>query len=186
MQAVEVLGTALGLAMDAFAVALATSATLGSVSRRQVFRFAFHFGLFQALMPTLGWLVGRIVDPYICDWDHWVAFALLAVVGGKAIHGAIWGDEDGPAKSDPTRGWTLVALSVATSIDAFAIGLSFAMLRISIWYPALVIGLITAALTTTGMLAGGRLGNRFGQKMEIFGGLVLIGIGLKVVVEHMS
>lgn len=186
MESVAILGTAVGLAMDAFAVALATSVSLGTVSRRQVFRFAFHFGLFQAVMPTLGWLAGRVIDPYIRSWDHWAAFTLLSLVGGKAIYEALWGTDDGPGKSDPTRGWTLVALSVATSIDAFAVGLSFAMLRIAIWYPVAVIGIVTAALTTVGMLLGGRLGGRFGKRMEIVGGLVLIAIGVMIVVEHVS
>lgn len=186
MELIAILGTAVGLAMDAFAVALATSVSLGVVTRRQVFRFAFHFGLFQAMMPTLGWLAGRVINPYIQSWDHWVAFGLLSLVGGKAIYEALWGDEDGPDKSDPTRGWTLVALSVATSIDAFAVGLTFAMLRVAIWYPAAVIGIVTAALTTVGMLLGGRLGSRFGQRMEIAGGLVLIGIGVKILIEHVS
>ena len=189
MELAATLGTAVGLAMDAFAVALAASISLGTISRRQVFRFAFHFGLFQAMMPTLGWLAGRTINPYIRGVDHWVAFALLALVGGKAIYEALRGEDDGsddPAPRDPTRGWTLVALSVATSIDAFAIGLSFAMLRVAIWYPALVIGIVTSALTMVGMLLAGRLGGRFGQRMEIVGGLVLIGIGLKIVVEHWS
>ena len=184
MEFLSILGTAVGLAMDAFAVALATSISLGTVTRRQVFRFAFHFGLFQAMMPTLGWMSGRAIVPYIHTWDHWLAFALLTIVGGKAIYEAIWEMDEDEAKSDPTRGWSLVALSVATSIDAFAVGLSFGVLRVSIWYPALIIGIITAGLTMSGMLLGGRLGSKFGQRMEVVGGLVLIGIGIKIVVQH--
>jgi manganese efflux pump family protein len=183
MELFAVLGIAVGLAMDAFAVALATSVSLPGVTRRQVFRFGFHFGLFQAMMPTIGWLAGRSIQPYIERWDHWAAFVILAAIGGKAVYEAVWGDDD-EAQGDPTRGWSLVALSVATSIDALAVGLSFAMLRMAIWYPAVVIGVVTAFLTTFGMLMGTRLGGRFGQRMEVLGGLVLIGIGIKIVMQH--
>lgn len=187
MDSFAVVGTAVGLAMDAFAVALAASISLGTVTRRQVFRFAFHFGLFQALMPTIGWLAGRAIEPYIRSWDHWLAFALLAFVGGKAIYEALRGDrEDDAPRGDPTRGWSLLALSIATSIDALAVGLSFAMLKVEIWYPALVIGIITAALTVTGMLLAKRLGARFGPRIEIVGGLALIAIGAKIVIQHVA
>jgi manganese efflux pump family protein len=181
-----ILGLAVGLSMDAFAVATAASVTLGRVTPRQVFRFAFHFGLFQAMMPVLGWLAGLTVQRYIQAWDHWAAFGLLVFVGGKAIVQALKSPEDGSDKPDPTRGLSLVVLSVATSLDALAVGLSFAMVRVRIWYPAVVIGLITAGLTWVGMLVGSRLGTRFGRRMEIAGGLVLIGIGVKILISHQS
>jgi manganese efflux pump family protein len=184
MELFAVLGTAVGLAMDAFAVALASSVALHPVSRRQVFRFSFHFGLFQALMPMLGWLAGWWIQPLIASWDHWIAFALLAAVGCKAIYEAVCGDGDSQGRTDPTRGWRLVALSLATSIDAFVVGLSFAMLRVDIWYPAAVIGVITALLTCVGILVGGHIGGRFGRRMEIAGGIVLIAIGLRIVLQH--
>jgi manganese efflux pump family protein len=186
MSFLEVIILALGLAMDAFAVALASSVVLRKVSPRQVFRFGFHFGLFQALMPVLGWLAGLSVQRYIESWDHWVAFALLAAIGSKALWSAFRGDGDeGAEPADPTRGWSLVVLSVATSIDALAVGLSLAMLRVAVWGPSVAIGVITAALTSLGMLFGARLGERFGKAMEVMGGLVLIGIGVKIVLDHM-
>ncbi len=184
MESVAVLGMAVGLAMDAFAVAMATSISLRTVTRRQVFRFAFHFGLFQAVMPMIGWLAGRAINPYIQSWDHWLAFVLLAFVGGKAICEASRGSDDESIAQDPTRGWSLVALSMATSIDALAVGLSFAMLGVSIWYPAAIIGIVTATLTMTGMMLGGRVGAYVGRRFEALGGLVLIAIGLKLVIEH--
>lgn len=186
MSALALLGIAVGLAMDTFAVAIAASVSLGSVSARQVFRFGFHFGLFQAMMPMIGWLAGSTIEQYIVDWDHWVAFGLLALVGGKAIYGAFTQKKNGRPQSDPTRGWMLVTLATATSIDALAVGLTFAMLQVRIWYPCLVIGIVTAAFTITGMLTGSRLGRRFGQRVEVLGGLVLIGTGIKILVQHLA
>ncbi len=183
----ELLLIAVGLSMDAFAVAVACSISLQRVSKRQIFRFGFHFGLFQALMPVIGWYLGRVAVEFVAAWDHWLAFGLLAFVGGKALYEAVWGDEESEKEktADPTRGWSLVILSVATSIDALAVGLSLAMLGTAIYQPALVIGLTTGTLTTLGMLLGSRVGARFGKGMEILGGLILIGIGLKILIESL-
>ena len=169
--------------MDAFAVSIASSIILRKVTGRQTFRIAFHFALFQAAMPLVGYFAGINVIHFVEQWDHWVAFAILAAIGGKAVYGAAWGDGDDSHRGDPTRGLRLVALSFATSIDAFAVGISFAMLKITIWYPAAIIGLITAALCIAGMLAGQRLGRRFGKRVEIIGGLVLIAIGITILFE---
>ncbi len=181
----ELIGIAVGLSMDAMAVSIGTSAILRGVTPRQVFRLSFHFGLFQALMPVIGWALGSLAAVYIRSFDHWVAFALLSVVGGKAVWEALRGGEDGESRGgDPTRGMSLVVLSLATSMDAMAVGLSFAMLGINVFYPALVIGVIAGCLTLFGMVFGGWLGARFGRVMEVLGGLVLIGIGLKILVDH--
>jgi putative Mn2+ efflux pump MntP len=139
-------------------------------------------------MPIIGWTAGGLFDAYIKDWDHWVAFGLLAGVGGKMIWEAFRPDEmDQSSKTaDPTRGWSLVILSFATSIDALAVGLSFSLLNISIWTPAVAIGLITASLTIVGILIGRRLGAHFGKRTEIVGGLILIGIGIKILIEHLT
>jgi putative Mn2+ efflux pump MntP len=220
MNLLVVIGIAVGLAMDTFAVALGASASLGRVTGRQVFRFAFHFGLFQTMMPIVGWLAGRGLDVYIATWDHWVAFGLLAFIGSKAIVAAVRGPaayESSPAsrrdakapshasawpgpgetrRQDPTRGWTLLMLSVATSIDALAVGLTLGVLAggksggVGIWLAVLIIGLVTAALTILGMHLGSRLGSllgkRFSRVTEIVGGMVLIGIGVKILVEHVA
>lgn len=201
MSFLVILGIAVGLALDAFAVAVGASASLGRVTGAQVFRLAFHFGLFQAVMPLVGWLAGRGLEGHIAGWDHWLAFGLLAFVGGKAIVTALrsggafaagpepvegWpGPGERPPAKDPTRGATLLMLSVATSIDALAVGLSLGVLEVAIWYPALIIGVVTAGLTVLGMDLGSRIGLRFGRSAEILGGLVLIGIGLKILVEHL-
>ncbi|GAB6084645.1 manganese efflux pump MntP family protein [Desulfuromonas carbonis] len=178
---------ALALAMDAFAVALGAGLTLQRLGGRHLFRLGFHFGLFQALMPILGWLAGLTIQRWIESYDHWVAFGLLALVGGKMIHEAFAAAEVRDER-DPTRGLTLVLLSVATSIDALAVGLSLAMLQVSIWLPALVIGLVAGGLTVAGMLLGRRIGARlgalWGPRVEIAGGLILIAIGIKIVLQH--
>ena len=177
----NIIGIALGLAMDALAVAVATGIALPKITHRHVFRLAFHFGLFQFLMPILGWLAGRTIFGFIGVAAPWIAFGLLAFVGGKMLWEA-WHSQDAHQRPDPTRGWTLVTLSVATSIDALAIGLSMAFLRVSIWAPSVVIGVVAAALTAVGLVFGGRIGPRFGRVAETAGGLVLIGIGVKALV----
>lgn len=178
---------ALALAMDAFAVALGAGLTLEQLGARHLFRLGFHFGLFQALMPILGWLAGLSVQRWIASYDHWLAFGLLVLVGGKMIREARV-EREAAEQRDPTRGLTLVLLSIATSIDALAVGLSLAMLRVSIWVPALVIGLVAGVLTVAGMLLGRRIGQRlgtlWGPRVEIAGGLILIAIGLKILLEH--
>jgi putative Mn2+ efflux pump MntP len=184
MDFLTLFGIAVALAMDAFAVALSAGLFLPQLTGRHLFRFGFHFGLFQALMPVLGWLAGLTLREYIEAYDHWLAFALLSMVGGKMLWEAWHSDDDSPRPDDPTRGWSLVMLSVATSIDALAIGLSLAVLGVSIWTPALVIGLTAGALTVCGMLLGRRIGRSWGTGVEIFGGLVLIAIGCKIVIEH--
>ncbi len=179
------MGIAVGLAMDALAVAIATGIVLGNVSGRQTFRLSFHFGLFQFLMPVVGWLAGLSVERYLSGYDHWLAFGLLGFIGGKMIYEALRGGEGERAAVDPTRGVSLVLLSVATSVDALAVGLSLGVMRIRIWYPAVVIGLVAGCLTAAGMHLGAPLGNRLGRKMEVFGGLVLIGIGFKILIQHL-
>jgi putative Mn2+ efflux pump MntP len=178
------LGVAVGLAMDALAAAVAVSVSLRAVSRRQVARLAFHFGLFQALMPIVGWLAGVSFVAWIASWDHWIAFGLLAVVGLRAIRAGLRGNEASETASDPTQGVSLIVLSLATSLDALAAGLSFAALGVRVWVPSLVIGGTAGVLTAVGTIFGSRLGGRFGAWAEVAGGVVLIGIGLLIVIEH--
>ncbi|HEU5360096.1 MAG TPA: manganese efflux pump MntP family protein [Candidatus Deferrimicrobiaceae bacterium] len=171
--------------MDAFAVAIATGIVLGKVSGRQTFRLAWHFGLFQFLMPVVGWMAGLSVERFLSGYDHWIAFALLAGLGGKMIYESFRGEKRENAGRDPTRGVSLVVLSVATSVDALAVGLSLGVLRIGIWYPAAVIGLVAGALTTAGLHVGPRIGKAFGSRMEIVGGTILIVIGFRILCGHL-
>ncbi|HSW44673.1 MAG TPA: manganese efflux pump MntP family protein [Phycisphaerae bacterium] len=181
----NLIGIAVGLAMDAFAVSIAAGLSLGNVTFRPAFRLAWHFGLFQFLMPILGWWVGSTVAHHVAAFDHWLAFGLLAFVGGKMILDAFVRD-GGKTKANPTRGWMLVALSIATSIDAFAVGLSMAFLNVSVLYPAIVIGLVAFTFTAFGIGFAGRLFRNWGRAAHILGGIVLIAIGLRVVISHTS
>ena len=177
---------ALALALDAFAVALAAGISLCQVSFRQTFRLAWHFGLFQGGMNLLGWLGGMTVQRFIAPIDHWLAFGLLAIIGGHMIYEA-WGvAEEVKARHDPTKGSRLVLLSVATSIDALAVGLSFAALDMAIIWPASLIGLVALVVTVIGLRLGCYLGSasRLGARAEVLGGLVLIAIGLRILVDH--
>ena len=185
MDAITLTGLALALAMDAFAVALGTGAVLSRLTGRHLFRLGFHFGLFQALMPVIGWLAGLSIIQWVEAWDHWIAFSLLAIIGGRMIYEA-FSDEEKTDDRDPTKGLSLVLLSIATSIDALAVGFSLSVIGVSIWMPALAIGLVAGILTIVGMLLGGRIGDRWGSRVEIFGGLVLIAIGAKILIEHLS
>ena len=175
---------AFGLAADAFAVSVGVGFGLRTVSPRQAFRLSFHFGLFQSMMPVLGWSLGLAVQRQIATWDHWIAFALLAGIGARMIHESRSGS-DAPQETDPTRGLSLAVLSLATSIDALAVGLSLAMLRVRIWGPSLVIGVVAAGMTLLGLKLGGRFGRLLGKRVEMAGGLVLIAVGLRMLWEHM-
>jgi manganese efflux pump family protein len=180
----QILGIAVGLAMDAFAVSIAAGLSIGQVTPRHVFRLAFHFGLFQFLMPVLGWMAGERLANAIGQYDHWVAFALLAGVGGKMLWEA-WENEEDESPRDPTKGLMLITLSVATSLDALAVGFSMALLNVRIWVPSVVIGIVAAALTAVGILSGGRLGARWERIAEVVGGCVLIAIGVRIVIGHL-
>ncbi len=179
------LGIALGLAMDAFAVAVASGLSLASVTPRHTFRLSFHFGLFQFLMPILGWLAGNRVAGYIEGYDHWLAFLLLTGVGGKMLWEAAHARRDQP-KADPTRGWRLIVLSVATSLDALAVGLSMAFLGVPVLLPSVVIGIVAGLLTAVGITFGGRLGGRSRYWAEVAGGCVLVLIGANILISHVG
>ena len=186
MDTLTLIGTAFALAMDAFAVSVASGVSLKKVSLRQTFRLSWHFGFFQALMPVIGWGAGLTVRSLIEHYDHWIAFLLLAVVGGHMIRESFQKEQDKKGKNDPTRGMTLLMLSVATSIDALAVGLSLSILKIAIWFPALVIGLVAAIATASGLHLGKKVGasSHLSQYAECIGGLVLLGIGVKILYEH--
>lgn len=181
-----VLPMALALAMDAFAVSVGVSTGLGGISRGQTFRLAFHFGFFQFMMPIIGWLAGQSVLKYIQSIDHWVAFGLLLFIGCKMIYESFQkGEKIANKKTDPTKGFSLLLLSIATSIDALAVGLSFAALQVAILFPSVIIGLVAFFMTIIGAQLGPLLGQVVGKRAELFGGLVLILIGIKILVGHL-
>ena len=175
---------AVGLGMDAFAVCVAAGMTIEPITPRHVFRLAFHFGLFQFMMPILGWAAGTTFAQHVTSYDHWIAFVLLGFVGGKMLYEAR--DEASfDDTSDPSRGLMLVTLSVATSIDALAVGLSMAMTDVSIWFPSVVIGLVAGVMSVVGITCGARFGRRWGHWAQIGGGCLLILIGLRVLLSHL-
>jgi putative Mn2+ efflux pump MntP len=189
MHILTILGIAVALAMDAFAVAIATGVRLKTVSVRQTFRLSWHFGLFQALMPIIGWFLGASIQSLVEAYAHWVAFILLALVGSNMLKEAIMADEeeeDEALPKDSTKGMTLIVLSVATSIDALAVGLSMSMLRVSIAYPAIIIGIVAGLFTIAGLHLGKRVARLtwLSSWAEVLGGLVLWVIGLNILREN--
>jgi putative Mn2+ efflux pump MntP len=181
---IDVLLIALSMAMDAFTVCMGIGTNENTSTARPTFRLAFHFGLFQFLMPVIGWLAGVTVVRYISAYDHWVAFGLLAYVGGHMIWSAFHPAKE-KNKNDASRGWTLILLSVAVSIDALAVGLSLGISGVTIWIPAVVIGIITGLLSWLGLRIGHKLGRKFGESMEVAGGIVLISLGIRVLLAHL-
>lgn len=175
----------LGLAMDAFAVSITNGITIQCLRLRHAIRIAVFFGGFQALMPIIGWLAGIGLKQYVESVDHWIAFALLLFIGVKMIYEAIW-IEEVEKKCDPLNLVVLLGLAIATSIDAMAVGVTFAFLHISIISPAFIIGLITFSLSMAGVFIGNRMGDKLGSKMEILGGLILIGMGTKILLSHLG
>ena len=182
-----VFALALALAMDAFAVSVGISASLETITKRQTLRLASHFGFFQFMMPLVGWYTAQnILVRYIEPFDHWVAFSLLVIIGGKMIYEAFKrGKKIKNIKADPTKGISLLVLSVATSIDALAVGLSFAALQVAILYPAVVIGLVAFFMTVLGVKIGPFLGRLAGKRAGLLGGLILILIGVKTLFDHL-
>lgn len=182
-------GLAVALGMDAFAAAIAVGAQLEYLGRRHVFRLAFHFGLFQFLMPLIGWIVGETAVSRVAFIDHWIVFGLLLWIGGRMVLEALRHDreaKEADAPADPTRGWSLVTLSVATSLDALAAGLSLSVLQVTVWASAAIIGVVAGLMTWTGMRLGRRVGDKVGKWAEVLGGIILLAIGAKILVTHLA
>ena len=184
---VEVFLIAVSLALDAFAVSVSSGISVKGFSWRHGVKMGLYFGFFQFAMPLIGWFLGSSVSTYIEAMDHWVAFALLAVIGGRMVWGAMHtacGEEEA-APTDLTAR-RLVVLAVATSIDALAVGVSMAFMEVNILFSAIVIGVVAFALSVAGGLLGKRLGCLFQRRAELVGGLVLIAIGVKILAEHLG
>ncbi len=183
MNFVEVIFVAFGLAMDAFAVSVASGVTIKNLKVNHALKIAIFFGGFQALMPVVGWFSGLSLRNFISGVDHWVAFGLLSFIGAKMIYEAA---KMGPRKKDdPLNIYILLILSIATSIDALAVGITFAFLNIAIIIPIIIIGIVTFVLSFLGVFIGNKIGHFFERKIETAGGLVLIGIGIKILLEHL-
>jgi putative Mn2+ efflux pump MntP len=183
---INISAIAVALAMDAFAVAIAAGISLKRISFRQNFRLAWHFGLFQAMMPVIGWSAGLSFRDLIVRYDHWVAFALLLFVAQGMLREALKSDRQRTETKDPTRGLTMVMLSIATSLDALAVGLSLSLINVNIWMPAVIIGVVACAFTTLGLHLGKRLASAAWLRRwaDALGGVVLIAIGINILREH--
>jgi putative Mn2+ efflux pump MntP len=177
---------ALGVSADAFAVALTKGLHMRRFNLRHAVVIALTFGLFQAVMPLLGWLLGTQFAQYITEFDHWVAFALLLLVGGKMLWEAFSAHEDTERDYDRLDVRQLIVLALATSIDALAVGITFAFVDVSIGWAVTLIGVTTAVLAFVGVVVGRRVGARFGKPAEIAGGVVLILIGTRILLDHLG
>lgn len=184
MSLVTICLIALSLAMDSFAVSMTSGLALRQVKVRNAFIIALFFGSFQAFMPIIGWYIGVYVEHYISAIDHWVAFGLLCIIGVKMIYEASRKSTSGK-NIDPEKFAVLLGLAIATSTDAFAVGLGFALLQVSITMPAIIIGTITFVVSFGGVYLGAVVGQFLGRKIEVLGGLILIGIGVKILIEHL-
>ena len=183
MNLLSILCIAVGLAMDAFAVSITCGLTLKKLKVKHAFTIALSFGFFQGVMPIIGWLAGVGFRNFISNIDHWIAFGLLAVIGGKMIYESFKLES---SVKNRELSWTLLLfLSIATSIDAFAIGLSFSFLKVEIITPSCIIGVVTFILSIAGVVIGKRVGPLFGKKIEAFGGIILILIGIKILLTHL-
>ena len=182
MDMISIVIIAVGLAMDAFAVSITSGITIKRLHINHALKIALFFGLFQAIMPIIGWLAGLSLRDYISAIDHWIAFGLLSFIGCKMIYESLT-VQSSKKEINPLNVYVLLVLSVATSIDALAVGVSFAFLKVSIVTPVIIIGTVTFLLSYLGVYIGDRIGHFFENKIEIAGGLLLIAIGIKILVE---
>jgi len=177
---------AVGLAMDAAAVSAARGLATPRVRPRHALLVALWFGGFQAVMPLIGWLVGSRVGPVVKAWDHWIAFVLLSGIGVRMIWEAVREKgEDADVGADPYAAKVMLVLAIATSIDALAVGITLPMIDAPLLTTVATIGVTTAALSIAGLMAGRHFGALLGSRLEIAGGLVLVGLGVKILVEHL-
>ena len=189
MGVTELILIGIGLSMDAFAVAVCKGLNMRKVNYQQTFIIALFFGGFQAIMPLIGWVLGKQFEQYITSIDHWIAFGLLLLIGGKMIWEVFKEDEEEgcscacAVKFDLKE---LFILAIATSIDALAVGITFAFLKLNIWMPISLIGVITFGLSIVGVMIGNKFGERYKSKAELAGGIILILIGLKILLEHLG
>ena len=184
MSFVELLLIAIGLSMDAFSVSICKGLTTKKFSWRMALVCGLWFGFFQALMPIIGYFLGAQFQEMIEAYDHWIAFGLLFLIGANMIREAVWGKEE---SQDGSLGFkTMLLLAIATSIDALAVGVSFACIRVKLWSSVIVIGLTTFAFSVLGVKIGNVFGSKYEKSAGIIGGIILILIGLKILLEHLG
>lgn len=185
MDIVTLLFIAIGLAMDAFSVAISNGTTIKKIKFADALKIGLFFGIFQFGMLSIGNLLGGAFAKYIIAVDHWIAFFLLMFIGGKMFYEAVWGDEEEAETQKPLDFKTLTILAIATSIDALAVGVSLATITKNIIFDASIVGIVAFTFSFAGIYIGNKCGNLFGRKAEIAGGIVLMGIGVKILLEHL-
>ena len=189
MGIIEVILIGIILSMDAFAAAMCRGLTMRKIDYKQAVIIALTFGVFQAVMPIIGWLLGSTFENLISNVDHWVAFGLLTLIGGKMIYDGVTKkkDDEDKKEGDKLKIKELLVMAIATSIDALAVGITFAIVDgLSIWLSVGVIGIITFILCFIGVIIGHKFGNRFEKQATLIGGIVLILIGVKILLEHLG
>lgn len=185
MKFIEIIVIAIGLAMDAFAVSVSSGVSIKKMQLKHAMLMAIFFGSFQAIMPILGWCTGLFFRNYIEAYDHWIAFGLLTAIGIKMIYESTQLKENDKEQS-PHSIYILFTLAIATSIDALAVGITFSCLKYNIWQAAAIIGIITFIISYIGTQLGRKIGHHLGEyKVEILGGVILILIGIKILIEHL-
>ena len=184
MDLISIALLAISLSMDAFAVSIGNGITIRNLRPWHAIKTGLFFGVFQALMPTIGWLAGRSISTYIVDYDHWIAFGLLAIIGGNMIRESLSKEEECPDASLSVK--AMLPMAIATSIDALAVGVSFAFLSVNIGAAVSFIGVITFVLSMVGVKAGSLFGAKYKSKAELAGGVILILMGLKILLEHLG
>lgn len=186
MNIISILLIGVGLSMDAFAVAVTNGICMGKLNMKITIKVALFFGFFQALMPVLGWLAGSSFKGYIMKIDHWIAFILLFGIGAKMIYESLKSEKSSEkTKCVVISNKELLILAIATSIDALAVGVSFAFLQVAILKAAALIGVTTFIISFAGVIIGNKFGSIFKRKAEVIGGLILIFIGVKILTEHL-
>lgn len=184
MELVSVFLIAAGLSVDSFAASVCSGLSIKGIRFLQAVKIAFFLALFQGGMPVIGWFIGWEINELIKDFDHWIAFILLAGLGSKMIYESVNSKEEN-SNFNPLKLSVLLGISVATSIDALVIGFSMALIDVLIWWPAIIIGVVTFIASMLGMLLGKKIGNQASKRFEVIGGIVLIFIGLRILIEHL-
>ena len=183
MGAFEIIVISIGLAMDAFAVSICKGLSMSRIKLKNVLTIGAYFGIFQAVMPIIGYYLGRTFSVFVEAIDHWIVFILLLIIGTNMIVDALKNDETEDYKTDMK---TMIVLALATSIDALAVGITFAFFETNIIFSAVIIGIITSALSVIGVNIGNKFGDKFDEKAKILGGIILILIGIKILLEHLG
>lgn len=184
MEIYEILLIGIGLAMDAFAVSICKGLSMKKINWKNVVIIALYFGVFQALMPLIGYFLGMTFESIVTTFDHWVAFALLTLIGGGMIKESF--DDEDDKKNDKVDFKTMVVLAIATSIDALAIGITFAFFDVNIVLAVSIIGIITFIISVLGVKIGNRFGDKYQNKAQLMGGIILVLLGFKILLEHLG